>query len=1096
MEFASSSSKLPRYYDVLINFNGEDIRRKFVSHLDSVLSSVGLTTFLHHQNAVESTHLQQPILDLCRVVIVVFTKTYSESAWCLHQLQQIIQWHQTYCRHVLPVYYEIQPSDVRLQKGDFGKAFKATAHQTFSAKQLQHGMSRWSHALTKAANFFGWNGSNSRSDAELVDQIVKSVLNSSVLSATKFPVGLQYKVEKLIQTIKDKSMDVCIIGICGMEGSGKTTLAKVIYHQIHGTFLHKSFIEDIAQVSESRGRVHLQEQLLSDVLNTKVKIDSLEMGRNMIRDRLFGKRVLIVLDDMDNYIPLLDLSKIRSWLSEGTVIIMTTSYKELLNKYQIHPYFVVNPMKENESLELLSWHAFREAKPNEEYDYLARRVISYCGGLPLVLEVIGSTLFERTEEEWHNVLFELEKIPIIDVLPKLQISLNRLRNQMEMDLFLDVCCFFVGKDRVYATKILNGSRVEADSDTSVLHGFRVDAENGIRVLMDRNLIKVKSNNKFGIHPVLQEIGLAIFRKISRKKGWKNGQLLFDVDTEYALEVNDESKDYEVLPVLLSTRREPSRLPKDAVNSENLPLKLRWISFHGFSIQDLPNVFNAHDAIAIELKHSLLQFFWEEPQVLKSLKVLNLSHSLYLTRTPDFSRLPNLEELILKDCPRLREVHQSIGHLSYLILLNLKDCKCLSNLPQEVYNLNSLRTLILSGCSKIDPMEKDILRMKSLITLIAENTSAKQVPFSIVSSKAIGYISLRGFERLSCNPFPSIIIRSWMSPTMNPISYINSLCMDIDNSWENIGPLLSTLKYLRSVLVQCDTEFELYKQVKNILVDYYSNITESEISKQHLRSSLIGVGAYHEFFHAVSDNISEVLASSVSSDISLPGDNQPYWLGYMGEGDSVSFIVPPDNDIKGMVLCVVYVPTPEIVATECPRSVLIVNYTKCTLHIHMHGEIISFNDIDWQTIRSNLESGDKVEIFVTFSQGLVVKNTYVYLICGESHYLEKPSSLSQNETHLHQTLRSTYGVGQLASNYSAGRGGILKHQPSTSSTFDQSNVVSKKAYDANLSRFDNLQNLVKTLLPQQGQSPIIIPPSHTTFVQEEDHDDDSDDYNDY
>jgi len=139
---------------VLISFNGEEIRRKFVSHLDSALSAVGLTTFLHHGNGVKPKH--EPILSLCRVAIVVFTKTYSQSALCLYQLQQIIKWHQTYCRHVLPVYYEIEPSDVRLQKGDFGKAFKATAHQTFSGQQLVHGMSRWSHALTKAANFFGW----------------------------------------------------------------------------------------------------------------------------------------------------------------------------------------------------------------------------------------------------------------------------------------------------------------------------------------------------------------------------------------------------------------------------------------------------------------------------------------------------------------------------------------------------------------------------------------------------------------------------------------------------------------------------------------------------------------------------------------------------------------------------------------------------------------------------------------------------------------------------------------------------------------------------------------------------------------------------
>jgi len=163
MELASSSSKLPRMYDVLINFNGEDIQRKFVSHLDSALSAVGFfTTFLHHHNAVQSTHLEPPILNLCRVAIVVFTKTYSQSAWCLQQLQQVIEWHQTYCRHVLPVYYEIQPSDVRLQKGDFGKDLRATAHQTFSGEELEDGMSRWSHALTKAANFFGWDESNYR----------------------------------------------------------------------------------------------------------------------------------------------------------------------------------------------------------------------------------------------------------------------------------------------------------------------------------------------------------------------------------------------------------------------------------------------------------------------------------------------------------------------------------------------------------------------------------------------------------------------------------------------------------------------------------------------------------------------------------------------------------------------------------------------------------------------------------------------------------------------------------------------------------------------------------------------------------------------
>ena len=162
MESTSSSSKPQWMYDVLINFSKEDILRKFVYHLDFVLTSVGISTFLYHQSVVKETQFKEPLLNMCQVVIVVFTKTYSQSAWCLHQLQQIIQWHETYRRHVLPVYYEIQPSHVRLQKGDFGKVFTATAHQTFSVQQLERGMSRWSYALTKVANFFGWDESNYR----------------------------------------------------------------------------------------------------------------------------------------------------------------------------------------------------------------------------------------------------------------------------------------------------------------------------------------------------------------------------------------------------------------------------------------------------------------------------------------------------------------------------------------------------------------------------------------------------------------------------------------------------------------------------------------------------------------------------------------------------------------------------------------------------------------------------------------------------------------------------------------------------------------------------------------------------------------------
>jgi len=62
-------------------------------------------------------------------------------------------------------------------------------------------------------------------------------------------------------------------------------------------------------------------------------------------------------------------------------------------------------------------------------------------------------------------------------------------------------------------------------------------------------------------------------------------------------------------------------------------------------------------------------------------------------------------------------------------------------------------------------------------------------------------------------------------------------------------------------------------------------------------------------------------------------------------------------MKGLILCI-YLSTLEIVVGECLRSVLIVNYTKCTFQIHNHRTVISFNDDDWHGIMSNLESEDK------------------------------------------------------------------------------------------------------------------------------------------
>ncbi|KAG2380973.1 TMV resistance protein [Vigna angularis] len=798
---------------------------------------------------------------------------------------------------------------------------------------------------------------------------------------------------------------VCMIGIWGMGGSGKTTVAKAIYNQIPCAFDDKSFIQGIREVCETDGRglVHLQEKLSSDALKTNVKIESGEIKKITFEDRLFGKKLFIVLDDVKEIDQLKDLlgnnkrlgQRFGQRFGQGSVIIITTRNLDLLYQLNVDYVYEMDTMDENVSVELFNWHAFGEAKLREDFVKLARSAVSYCGGLPLALEVLGSYLSKRSVNEWRSVLSKLELIPNTQVQNILRISFEGLCSEMEKDIFLDVCCFFIGKDRDYVTEILNGCGLHADI--------------GIKVLIERGLIKIEKNNELGMHPLLRDMGREIVRQTSTIQPGKRRRLWLHKDVHDVLTKNTGTEAIEGLSLNSDfvkacafekmKRLRFLQLDHVQVNGDYgyLSKQLRWIYWRGFPLNYIPNNFYLKEAIVIDFQHSNLRLMWNEPQVLRWLKILNLSHSMFLIETPDFSELRNLEKLIVKNCPRLRKVHQSIGDLHNLVLINLKGCRRLRNLPTEAYKLKSLKTLILSGCLKIHIYEKDILCMGSLTTLISENTAVKQVPFSIVNSKSVGHILLGGNNGLSFKVFQSII-SSWISPKINflsgirPFRGISSSIVSMsteNNDLGDLAPILSSDLNILNVLVQCDVEFQRYQQVIAILDEIRGlNLTEFEIrpspetSKHRLTPHLIEFGSFQEeVFDILSKSIFEGSENSASCDVFLPGDKVPYWLAHMGEGHSVTFTIPEGRRIKGMTLCAVNLYNPRHMATtEYLISILMVNYTKCTIQIYRRMTVRSFSDVDWQGIISNLGPGDKVEIFVIFGDKFLVKKTAVYLMC--------------------------------------------------------------------------------------------------------------------
>ncbi|KAM7470217.1 hypothetical protein LguiA_008400 [Lonicera macranthoides] len=133
---------------------------------------------------------------------------------------------------------------------------------------------------------------------------------------------------------------------------------------------------------------------------------------------------------------------------------------------------------------------------------------------------------------------------------------------------------------------------------------------------------------------------------------------------------------------------------------NFPKTLIWLCWHGFPSKYMPIELSLENLVALDLRYSKLEKVWAGPKFLGSLKILNLSYSERLAKTPYFLGVPNLERLILKGCVRLIEICESIEFLEELDLLDLTDCKNLRKLPSNMYKLGSLETLIISGCSAL------------------------------------------------------------------------------------------------------------------------------------------------------------------------------------------------------------------------------------------------------------------------------------------------------------------------------------------------------------------------------------------------------------
>ncbi|KAK2379129.1 disease resistance protein RPV1 [Trifolium repens] len=994
---SSNMTNQPKMYDVFLSFRGEDNRAKFIAHLYSSLQNAGIYAFrdaeIQRGDLISISLLQA--IGRSRISIIVLSINYANSRWCMLELEKIMEIGRTRDLVVVPVFYEVDPSEVRHQDGQFGKAFEDLI-STISVDESTK--SNWRRELFNFGGIAGFVLIGSRNESEDIKNIVEHVthlLDRTELFVAEHPVGVESRVEAATKLLNIKKKDVLLLGIWGMGGMGKTTIAKAIYNQIGSKFEGRSFLLNIREVWETdTNQVSLQQQVLCDIYKTTAfKIRDIESGKSILKERLAQKKVLLVLDDVNEFDQLMALCGSHEWFGLGSRIIITTRDIHLLRSCRVDRVYTIEEMDERESLELFSWHAFKQPSPIENFAKHSTDVIAYSGRLPLALQVLGSYLSDCEITEWQKVLEKLKCIPHNQVQKKLKVSFDGLKDVTEKQIFLDIACFFIGKDQNDVIRILNGCRFFADI--------------GIKVLIERSLVTVDNRNKLRMHDLLRDMGRQIIYEESPTDPEKRSRLwcheeVFDVlakckGTEavkgLALEFPKkdclETKAFENMNKLRLLRLAAVKLKGDF---QYLSGDLRWLYWHGFPETYTPAEFRQESLVAIELKYSKLKQIWNKSQMLENLKILNLSHSLDLTETPDFTYLPNLEKLVLKNCPSLSKISHSIGSLSKLLMINLTDCTGLRKLPRSIYKLKSLETLIISGCSNIDKLEEDLEQMESLITLIADKTGITKVPFSIVRLKSIGYISFNGVEGFSRDVFPSLI-RSWMSPslgTLKDLLKLRSLCVECGSYQQltqDVSRILDVLKATNCQKLETSASAST-SQISNMyvspIIDDCLSQGFSSGSKNYLKSLLIQMGSTHKFPNIAKDNFLQTSDGTLDSFLH-PCDNNYEWSTFSCKGCSIIFDLPTmkGNSLKSMTLFVVYYSSPDNETSEGFQGMVIINYTKTTMQVYKRDAITSIEEEEWQSVISNLEPGNKVGVMFVFGEGFTVEKITVSLLYNEA-----------------------------------------------------------------------------------------------------------------
>ncbi|CAN1291583.1 Disease resistance protein L6 [Linum perenne] len=761
-----SSKPLPAAeFEVFLSFRGPDVRTTFADFLYRYLNRSNIRTFMDDEELHQGEKIAPSLvkaIEESKIYIPILSKDYCSSKWCLQELSLMVKcWKQGKGHVILPIFYLVQPRDVRHQKGSYLNAFRRHSKK-YDAQVIKE----WKEALEVVGNMKGWHVTESDGQGAVIDQVFSKVwshLTRDYMLATDDLIGIDSHLEKLKKRLLSGYEGVKVIGIHGMGGIGKTTIAKALYNDVCAQFDHYCFLEDVRQtLLKTDGIETLQKKIIYNVLRLNIEINDADEGINIIKSRICNGKVLIILDDVDDKFKFERiLGKLEYFCSESRFII-TTRDKRVMDFFQEYELYEPVEMNEDHSLQVFSRHAFGMNYPPKGDIALSMKFVKVAAGLPLALKVIGSLLFRKDHGFWKAKLKQLEHLLPLEVQETLRISYLELSHE-EKQVFLDIACFFVGEEKVRPFYMWRDC------------GFHPEIV--ITTLIQRSLIKI-NQNVFWMHDHIRDLGKLIILEEDFQCPWKRSRIWSNDDALDMLTDEKGTDRLEVLKVRANdielTDRQFEKLSGLRYlkveggglsgNFERTLPNLRWLQLH--LCNWIPKDLNMKKLVILDLNRCSIDDDWKGWKRIKEaqkLRYITLSYCRVLRTDPDLSHCGNLEFIYLEGCKKISgELH--IGNLKNLKVLSLTetiiteltgDIGMLQNL-QEINVVDSKLRKLPTGIGRLSSLEflyllsdqcgmQEVAVLPTSLNLLAENgMDAAALPSSL---NRLTFDLCRSLERL-------------------------------------------------------------------------------------------------------------------------------------------------------------------------------------------------------------------------------------------------------------------------------------------------------------------------------------------------------------